>query len=489
MNVLFVHTFFSPYEKVSSSKPLRTPETIQFGISYISSYLKLHGHNTRLLVLSRSSGEENFEILERFLAEFSPSLVCFTSVSTEFGFVSKIARYIKNRHPLIYTLIGGPHVSLDPRNVSDVFDAVCIGEGEKPALELVRQLQTGKKPTGIANLWINNKTTIERNPTGSFMDDLDSLPFPDRQMWEEWTQQSASPRYSVLLGRGCPFECTYCCNHALKKLASGPYTRTRSTGNILKEIEAIAKNFTSNREIYLEVETICTHKEWVLELCVKLGDFNKGRRFPVSFGTNVRITSNIQLREIFAAFKKSNFRFVNFGLESGSQRLRRQVLRRNYSNEDVIKTVRLAREFGLQISFNNMLGFPSETISDFKDTLEINRICQPDWMGVFIFYPYPGTDLYSLSKEQGLLKGTLETEMERGRAILDIPTFPKKKIENSYVWFEYNVYKGHRSTIKLLLNVLILKMRTRKNFFRVYCFLKDIHRLLKKVLGFAQPDS
>jgi len=183
---------------------------------------------------------------------------------------------------------------------------------------------------------------------------------------------------------------------------------------------------------------------------------------------------NLDLESIFYAFKKSNFRFVNIGLESGSEKVRQQVLKRHYSNEDIIKAVKLARDYDLQVAFLNLVGLPGETLSDFKETVRINRQCLPDWSGMSIFFPYPGTELYSLCEKQKLLKEKILGKMERGMAVLDLPGFSKKQIENSYVWFEYLIYKGHRPLHKLLLKTIFLKIRTRPFLFLLYKKIRSI---------------
>ena len=455
MNILFI---YSLNVAGSENKPLESPEQIQFGISYISSFLKKYGHKTKLIVLSGNYPENNKKILDKCFEEFPAKLICFTAVSTEYRFIANIAKDIKEKWPNTYLLIGGPHVSLNPDNVLlDNFDALCIGEGENPVLELVSQLEKGIQPSTIPNLWIKRGLEIEKNLTRQFLHDLDSLPFPDRKIWQEWIEERPGARYSVLLGRGCPFQCTYCSNHALKRLAPGLYVRFRSPDNIIEEIKDIITNFpVQKKEIYLEVESFGVDKKWAVELCLKLEQLNKNLNQPISFGVNIRITPNVNFEDIFAACKKANFRFINIGLESGSERVRREILKRSYSNEDIINAVNLARKHGLKVAFFNMVGLPGETIADFKETVKVNRICLPDWHLTGIFFPYPGTDLYLLCKEQGLLKEDLDEKIERMKSTLSFPGFSKKQIQRSYIWFDYYVYRGRKPIYKILGRVVRL---------------------------------
>jgi len=465
MNVLFV---CSLNDIQSPAKPLQNPKEILLGISYISSLLKGHGHNTKLIVLSGTLSRRNKETIETSLKEFSPKLICFTAVATEYPLIACIARYIKNNYRDIFLLIGGPHASLNPQEVIlDSFDALCIGEGEYPTLELVWKLEKSEVPSGIANLWIKNGSEIEKKPTRPFLRDLDSLPFPDRQMWRDWIRQPQSV-HSVLLGRGCPFQCTYCSNSALSKLAPGTYVRFRSPDNVVEEIHEILREFQTTREIYLEVETIAANRRWALDLCSKLESLNKKLSQPLSFGVNLRVTSNADMAELFAAFERSNFRLVNIGLESGSERVRHDILKRDYSNQDIINVVKLAKKHGLEVVLYNMMGFPGETLADFKETVKLNRICLPDGSNTSIFFPYPGTDLHSLCMEQGLLSGVLDMEMERRKAVLDLPGFSRKQIQSSYTWFAYYVYRRHKPMYKILARVLRAKIESNYYLNRLY---------------------
>ncbi|MEW6555295.1 MAG: radical SAM protein [Actinomycetota bacterium] len=464
MNVLFVHTEQDPY---SPEKPLEILERVQFGISYISSVLKQAGHRTRLVVLC----EETVGTIDDHIEDFDPRLVCFTSVFTEYHIISKVASRVKRGHPELFTLLGGPHATLKPHEclAEGTFDAVCVGEGEYATLELVEQLEKGVHPSGIPNLiLVQPDGSVESNAPRPFLEDLDSLPFPDREMWAPWCANPDS-RPSVLVGRGCPFNCTYCCNHALRKTASGKYVRLRSPHNVVLELKAMKEAEPTFGEAYLEVETLGVNKEWAMDLCDELQEFNAGLEYPITFGTNLRVTPNADYDELFAALARANFRFVNIGLESGSERIRREVLKRRYSNQDIIRTVETARKHGLQVGIYNLIGLPGETPRDFRETTRVNRACQPDWFLLSVFYPYPGTELSDTCYRLGLLDGPADPYLERRRPVLDMPQFSKGQVGRRRDWFPLLVYGGHRPTRELLWLVSLAKIYSNRR-------LADLHR-------------
>ncbi|MFX0093635.1 MAG: B12-binding domain-containing radical SAM protein [Candidatus Hodarchaeota archaeon] len=475
MNVLFIYSL-QLYQ--SPIKPLRDYTRIHFGIAHLFSFLKSQDYQPELLILTRATKNQ---LIDQYITKIQPNLICFTAVTTEYYFISKIASYIKTKYPSIYLLIGGVHASLNPEKViRDAFDVVCIGEGEYPLLELVEQLKHGKKPHKIQNLWIKKENMIEKNPTREFVQNLDSLPFPDREIWRKWIHYLDSDKQTILLGRGCPFQCTNCCNHALRKLALGKYVRIRSIGNILKELKEILLKFPKTKEIYFEVETIGVDLKFAINLCTKLEQFNAQRRKPLSFGVNLRIVPNKDFRGLFRALKRANFSFINIGLESGSERIRKNILRRYYSNEDFLSLVQLAKKHGLMVKVYNMIGLPGETLADFNQTITCNQLCLPDALHLNIFFPYPGTDLFKISKEMGRLPSKIDARLERTTPNLGGKGFTKKQIRKEYQWFNYNVYKGHKPFYILLGTVLQYKIYSQPVLYRIYTNL-DNHLFFKQV--------
>jgi anaerobic magnesium-protoporphyrin IX monomethyl ester cyclase len=458
MKILFV---YSLDDIQSVEKPLRSWSSIQFGISYISSTLKAHGHQTKLVVLGDSHWKKSQPIYRSAVEGFSPDLVCFTATYSQYAFIERIASFTKTQWPGIYLLIGGVHATLNPDEViQGPFDALCVGEGEYPTLKLCSQLVKEQAPHGIPNLWIKTQDgEIERNQTRDFLPHLDQLPFPDREIWESWMKPQLDAEFAVLLGRGCPYDCTYCSNHALRKVAGGDYVRFRSPENIIQEISLLYQSYQP-KSIYLEVETIAVNKSWTVELCDQLAALNTTLDRQLSYGCNFRISPNSVDEDLFKAFKRANIARLNIGLESGSEKIRREVMKRFYSNQDFLNVAAIARKYGLQIYVYNMIGLPGESLNDHMETVLLNRQCQPDQHYTSIFFPYPGTRLYDMCLEQGLLKGPLDAQMERRKAIIELPDVTKRQIQRAYTWFDYRVYRGHKPLGVILIKVMSAWIRS-----------------------------
>ncbi len=176
----------------------------------------------------------------------------------------------------------------------------------------------------------------------------------------------------------------------------------------------------------------------------------------------------MQLDALFSAMKKANFDYVNIGLESGSEKVRKTVLKRNYANKDLLDVVNLAKKHGLKVSLYIMVGIPGETLEDFNETIKITRLCLPDYYELFIFYPYLGTELCRVTKQSGLLGQSLREEKERSRATLDLPGFTKKQILSNYIWFEHHIYKGQKPLIQILTVVLRNKIYASPGLYNIF---------------------
>ncbi len=462
MKVLFFYTIKD--SPPIPSKPLRSWGDIQMGISYISSFLKTFGCNTKLIVLHHTNFENE---VERIIQEYLPDMICFTSVASEYFYVCKIARYIRNKLPNVYMIIGGPHASLQPQEVLEgPFDAVCVSEGEYPVKELAVILQSGEVPCQIPNLWIKKDNTIVRNETRSFFQDLDEIPIPDREMWRPWVENDSS--HMILVARGCPYNCTYCSNHILRNLSKGKYVRFRSPQNVMREIHLLCEEFPSVSEVYFEVETITANQKWAFELCDLLEGFNATRDKPLTFGTNIRAMRNKSLKQLFGAFVKAGFRFINMGIESGSERVRNQVLFRKEKDSDIVHTCDEAHEAGLSVNVYNLIGLPGETPEDFKKTIKINRRCLPEGNYLSIFYPYPGTELYRVCMERGIKAGFHEEILERVVPVLGLPEFPNRKVKHYFRWFDWYVYRGKRPVLRLLFSVFFKTLQAHPKLLRIY---------------------
>jgi len=477
---------YSVERAASRDKPLLVAMDIPFGISTIATVLENAGHTVDLFVCPQGENTQE-DIFTDYLVTHRPKLLCFTAVSTQFPYVRYLINKTKKSVPSIYIILGGHHASLDPEEAIQVsgVDAICLGEGDQSIIQLAKALETNTPVTGIPNLWIKLEDgNLEKNPPLPFQQNLDELPYINRKMWEPWIKEPG--RYpSVLLGRGCPFGCTYCSNHAMRRISTGRYTRFRSPENIVGEIEQICSNYPGVDSIYLEVETIAHQKEAV-PLFLALEAFNNNRTSKVGFGLNFTVTSTFirnkeKSHEFLSMLKRANVEYMNIGLESGSELLRRNVLRRpKYSNVEFLRFTRLAREYEIDLNFYVLIGVPGETLADYKETLALVRKAMPRMVFLSIFYPYLGTDLYTIAAEQGLISEEgLDTSAERARPALDLPGFSRARIRMEYILFWYKAYRGYWPLSKIFVETGRGIINGSPHAWKIYQYLQERSRIFK----------
>lgn len=458
MRVLCIHSV-ETYAQVA--RPLKAWVDIPYGLATIAAILEREGHEIATWVFCPATPLK--ATVCRILGETQPDLVAFTAVTSQFPQILSIARAVKALRPDLYTVLGGHHASLAPEDAiaSTAFDAICIGEGDEACVQLAAQLAAGRAPSGIANLWLRDRASgmIERNPTAPFRGRLDDVPFINRRHWTRWI---CDPDHSsvVVMGRGCPYRCTYCSNHALGTLAEGRYVRMRSVPNILAEITRIVEEYPKVRDIYLEIETIGAFPKAALELAAALTVFNASRERPLVFGCNLAVTTKLARDEdlterMLRAFAGANIRYLNIGLESGSQAIRDTVLRRpRYTNDELVRFCERAAAHGIDITLYALIGLPDETLADYMETLQVVRRCNPAKVYLSIFYPYPGTDLHRLAEERGYFRGgDLDGSAERSRAVLDMPGFSGRRIYLEYLLFAFRAYRGRWSRKDIAMHV------------------------------------
>lgn len=457
VSVARVACIFSVENFVSVRRPLPGWSKVPFGLSVIAACLEKAGHEVQCWVLCPDTSLEAVagEVLQDFRAE----MIAASAVSTQFPLISSFCRQIKALSPGTAILLGGVHSSLNPDDAiaSGCMDAICIGEGEDGCVAYANAVTERRQPRGIPGLWIKvpGETGIDRTPAPPFRADLDELPFINLGHWERWVHK-ADLAFRIVIGRGCPYGCTYCSNHALKHLNPGRYLRFRSPANILQEIHFLISKHPEIDVLHLEIETIGASLNFAVELCDRLAEFNAAREHPILFRANLAVTTglvrdNARLHALLAAFDRANLRYLNVGLESGSERIRKEILRRPpYTNSDLITFCQAARQYNVNVALFVLMGLPTETVADVLETAAVARACEPYGLSESIFYPYPGTKLYDLSAEMDLFDPScVATVAERSRAYLRLKDFPPSRVLFEYVFITWRVFHGRWDLLRL----------------------------------------
>ena len=354
------------------------------GLAYIASYLrKFSTHNDISIV--EGDGMRKLEFLK-------PDIVGLFSVSQSFNEACAVAGAIKRRYG-IPVIVGGYHISALPQTLPDAFDIGVIGEGEETMKELVDVLAASgldrerlRSVRGIAFRDTDGRVRV--TPERGYIRDLDSIPLPARDLQEP----SAFP--SIITSRGCPYRCIFCSS---VKYWGAP--RFHSPGYVVNEIkDIIARYYPVHISIWDDL--FIANRARLEAICglLKKDRINK----KVSFGCAVR--SNLVTPELCRLLRDMNIRRVSIGFESGSARILSMLKCNSVTVEQHVRAVELLKKAGIFTTGTFMIGSPTETEQDLRDTLNlITRLKLRGGGSISLAAPLPGTELWAYAKQKGLL--------------------------------------------------------------------------------------
>jgi len=417
-----------------------------FGIGSLSAVLKKAGHEAALQYLY---GSYDIKPLLEKVEQFEPGILAITAVSFQYKYIKKIIAEIKRIYgSKIFIICGGPHISLAPWELekTEGLDAICIGEGEYPLLELADKLQSGNDITNIENIWVKKDGKIYQNPNRSLISDIDSLPFGDRELFNyQEIVNSDYDRAIFMCSRGCPYSCTYCCNSGLRDLQKGKYVRFRSIENVIAEIKEVISNYHV-KYIYLNDDVFTENREYVSKFCTI---YKEEIGYPFELNTRVEHLTCDMLQSL----RDAGCYRVAMGIEQGDEKFRREILNRRMSNEKIEKAFELTKKAGIRTKSFNIVGFPFETYDIHMETVKINRKVQPSSLVVYVFEPYPGTPLYDMCIKNHFIEEDMQDIdfISRTDTTLNMPDFTRKQILKCYRNFAWRVYRG-KSYKKALLH-------------------------------------
>lgn len=365
------------------------------GIGSLSAVLKHAGHTTSLVHITQPIGKEEF--IQRIRRE-APDLIGFSSTSHMFPLVKNFASWLAEEKIAIPTICGGIHPAIAPEETIRIegLDMICRGEGESPLLELCGKLERNEDVSTIQNLWIKRNGTVIKNPLRPLLEDLDTLPVPDRSIFNyQELYSEREGRGSFLVGRGCPYNCTYCCNHLLRKIygSEGKPIRFRGVDSVIAEIKSILAAYPFIKTLIFDDDILFLNKGWSEKFAER---YSKEVGLP--FACNAR--ANLVDRRMVELLRKAGCYHVKFGLESGNEHICNNVLNRQLTNAHIKTAFALCKEAGLLTESFNMVGIPTETPSAILDTIKLNAAVGVDTLQVTIYQPYPGTKLAELCHEQ-----------------------------------------------------------------------------------------
>lgn len=369
-----------------------------YGLAYISGTLKANGIETYLLNVNEQVGYPlDFDRIRSDVLSIRPDVIGFSVLTNQYKYSLEIARHIKTYLdvPIVF---GGIHPTMDPEGTlaEDCVDYLCIGEGEGAFLELLKK----GSPKGIPNMAYKENGRMILEPLRPYVD-VTTLPFKDYLLFDFQQMIDAKDGWVGLqASRGCPFRCTYCLNHKIihlyKKEGHLPkyYLRRHTVDEVIHEIEYLLKNYSRIRMFIFDDDIFTFDKKW-------LQSFSKRYRETTQVGFVCNAHARVFDTETASCLKEAGCRIVKFGLESGSERIRRTVLQRFMSNRHIEKAFGIADRQGLHTSAFVMIGLPNEKKADIMETVKLLAKIRPGRFRWSLFFPFIGTRAYDIAKASG----------------------------------------------------------------------------------------
>ncbi|MBN2244269.1 MAG: radical SAM protein [Candidatus Aminicenantes bacterium] len=418
MKVLFIHPM------PPSSLLILQKHTYHYGLGIMSAVLKENGFETDLLTLLRLDRKA----IRKKIREFQPDLIGLTVTSQQFSFSENITEFIHSEFgiPIIW---GGVHCTVRPEECIQVqgVSAICIGEGEEPLLDLVKSMERSGSDIfsdlSIANFWFKKGDEIIKNPVRCLQEDLDSLPFCDRELVDFQALLNYHKYLEIRCSRGCPFQCSFCVNASYQNLYrnKGRYYRVRSHESILEEIDQLVNRYKNIKTVIFDDELICVNKKWTLGLLDKYK-----QRFDYPF--NITVRADLVTEDFMQALRDAGCNLVMMGVENGDEYIRNTILNKGVSEEQIIQAAEIIKKVGIKLWTFNMVGVPYETRETIEKTIELNKRIKPDVVFVSVFYPFPGTELGDLCEEKGWISDRKVEGFFSNVTVLDQPSITKEEV-------------------------------------------------------------
>lgn len=368
----------------------------RMGIMSLSAVIKQKGHQAKFLKTQNLS----FNQIMKKVKEYSPDVFGYSIMTGEHNYYLNLNKRLKKKFRA-FSIFGGPHPTFFPEmiNKSGV-DAVCIGEGEGAIIDLLERLKKGKSIDKIKNLWVKKGNKIIKNPPRPLIGNLDSLPFPDREILYESSPEIKEYKSKVFFsGRGCPYQCTYCFNHKYNEIYKnkGKIIRFRSVDNFIAEILEVKRKYPFQFAMIEDDTFLLKPKEWLEDFAVKM------KKTKIRFWCNVR--ANLINKEVVRLLKKAGCYAVWFGIECGNEKIRNELLKRLMTNEQIFKTCKLLKKYSIIFTSQNLIALPiKHPLKIDLQTLDLNIKCHPNFAWSSILYPYPGTSIGNYAIKNGYFK-------------------------------------------------------------------------------------
>ncbi|MBN2407381.1 MAG: B12-binding domain-containing radical SAM protein [Elusimicrobia bacterium] len=378
---------FGPFSRVARGASIFPP----LNLCYLAAVAERDGHEVQMIdgeVEKLTSGE----IIGR-INPFGPDIVGMTATTPMFHLAVKLASEIKKEIG-VPVVIGGTHISLfGEKAFSDCFDFLFTGEAEESFAAFLKEYAGGRAFSSVPGLIFRQNGGIINTGRPGRIKDLDSVPFPARHLlktdkYRVGTLRGKRKYTSIMISRGCPFECVYCSNRVM-----GSRVRRRSLAEVIREIDTVIEKH-GVRHFYFIDDVLTLDRDYILDMCGMIK--RKGIKMTYEGSTRADMVDE----ELMEKMADSGLIRLSFGLES-TDPLVQKLIKKEIPLEKYVHANRLTKKNGIETINSVMLGLPGDTRESICRTIKFlagSRDIQHATFSVAI--PYPGTEFFEMAKKQ-----------------------------------------------------------------------------------------
>jgi len=426
------------------------------GLLYIASSIRNAGYDVQIYDLHRSfyicrengffqnNGISDFfnEFFDRKLKESHFNVIgisCLFNVSS--STMEELSIRAKRILPFAKIVIGGHYPTIMYRDIlkKGFIDYIILGEAENEFIWLLDNL----KDSALDEKIKNKNHIVDRNninnlsKRNAIIENLDRLPMPswdilphvseyithsiDGERVGSVINKKVVRSASIFTTRGCPMKCTFCAAHGVH----GRYVRVHSIDYIMRHIDWLVTKFDINN-LLIQDDMFNFSTKRAIEFCNKIFDQYKNR-FNIEFPNGLAVWKLND--ELILKLKKIGLKTITIAIESGSQYVQDNILKKRLNLSDVKKTVELLQDNDINIRAFFIVGFLGESIEMMQETVNYALSLNIDWSEIKIYTPLVGSEMYEIAKKQGVL--TQDTsEHVYGRACIKTPEFTPEQIKD-----------------------------------------------------------
>lgn len=342
--------------------------------------------------------------LEKKIQEFSPDIILVSILEDTWDIAKELLKIIKKNN--ILCICGGllptvsPELVLENENV----DILSIYEGEITIRQILKKLKNNESIYDCKGLIYKKEGKIINTGINELCDINDIIPDYgcfDKHRWNRPMGGLFFKRaISMETMRGCPYSCTYCNSPGTRNFAKknklGNFLRQKSLSNIEKELNYYIENLNPDLIMFQDDSFLAKNEQYILDFC------KMWSKYKIPFWFNTRIENCKP--NILSALKEAGCFRMTFGIESGDENFRKNILNRKVTNKKYLEHINYINESNIPYSLNVILGLPFETLENVLNTADFIYNCKGyDGLTISMYQPYRGTVLRDVSISESFL--------------------------------------------------------------------------------------